>query len=227
MPLRRRSLRSQATAVGASGPGLDVGDPDGVDRAVERERCPIAVVEGYRRSHVPADVERLRCGEERGHGSLDPSPSDLGAVDAEVTVTVRDAAGSPVGTATITRMHSHVVAPGGISFGLVEMDDTELPERAVLDFTVAPTDVPEGEDHVVDLPIVEFDCPDTTIRAVVGNDRDAPVGYAEVWVACFDDAGALTHTDAGHTSPVQIQPGETGTAEIECPVYLLSSVAEY
>jgi hypothetical protein len=204
--------REIGPVVGNAVPALPEGDPGELSVVADsfRYRRAVNITEVY------VVVRNNTDGEVRG---------------PEVTVTVRDAAGSPVATATITQMHPHVVAPGGISFGFVEMDDTELPEGAVLDFTVAPADVPEGEDHVVDLPIVEFDRPDTTIRAVVGNDRDTPVAYAEVWVVCFDDTGTLTRTDAGYASPVQIQPGETGTAEvdvaeIECPVYLLSSVAE-
>lgn len=49
----------------------DVGDVDPLDRAGERERGAVAVVEGDGRAEVDPDVEGLRRGEHRLDRSLD------------------------------------------------------------------------------------------------------------------------------------------------------------
>jgi hypothetical protein len=202
--------RGVGAVVGNAAPAL----PEGEDGALSVVASLVEYTPLLRITHVYVVVRNRTDTEVRG---------------PEVTITGRDADGAVVVTGTVKHIQPHRVPPGGVAFGLVEIENTDDPDGVTFEYTVAPTEHPESRDNMVNYPITEFERNGREITAVLENDRDVSAGLLEVWAACFDETGALTLVDFGVVQPVQIQPGETGSStfgigDAVCPIYLLTAV---
>lgn len=129
-------------------------------------------------------------------------------------------------------MYSDFVEPGAIQFGRIGFDPP-LPERVLAraEFSIVLDEQKlRAPNSGVGLSITEFVSNSETLVGSLANQTKDAAYNTEVYAACFDETGNLTHIFDGTTSRAVIQPGDSSAFSLEvypegtpCETYLVTA----
>lgn len=147
--------------------------------------------------------------------------TDAPVYDIEISATVRDSAGSVLGTGPGRDIAPSYVPPGGVAFGRVLFGDTPL-DGTTVDYLVTADDTPGLILSNRDLEIIEHNLVSGNIVGLALNNHDTAVNMLNFSVICFDDDGLPTTVRDSYTDQDRVEAG----AELPFSVDLLGDEAQ-
>lgn len=143
------------------------------------------------------------------------------------SATVRDTGGTLTATGSSQGTVPAQIPPGGLGLAYVFLDQGEVPDGAMFDFTFDTSPADTSSFNTGDLQVTEASATDDGVIGTAANQTDATLtGPYSVDVYCFDESGTLLSNTRGFANENNDVP-PAGTVSFstsfygdECPTFL-------